>query len=186
MSIDVIEIFKDHQKVVQKLENYLPDIQQVAEKMITAIRQNGTIFWMGNGGSAADAQHMAAELVGRFQKERKALSSYALTTDSSILTSVGNDYGFNTIFSRQIEGLCKPQDVIMALSTSGNSENVIQGVMAANKIGAYTVALTGESGGKLKSMASFCLTVPSNITARIQEGHSLIGHILCEIIDAAF
>jgi len=186
MNVNIIEIVREHQKVIQDLENYLPIINTIAEKMIGAIRQQGTIFWMGNGGSAADAQHMAAELVGRFLKERKALSSIALTTDTSILTSVGNDYGFDTIFSRQIEGLCKPQDVIIGLSTSGNSENVIRAIELGNKIGAYTIAMTGESGGKLKSMASCCLTVPSKVTARVQEGHTLIGHILCEIIDNAF
>lgn len=178
-------IYQEHQNVMRNFEQYLPIVEEIGQKMLQAINNKGKIFWMGNGGSAADAQHMAAELIGRFKNERRALPSIALTTDTSILTSVGNDYGYSAIFSRQLEGLCQPQDVIIGLSTSGNSENVILGIELGKKIGAYTVALTGETGGKLKSIADVCLTVPSTTTARIQEAHALIGHMLCEVIDNA-
>lgn len=179
-------ILNNHQSVIQNIVPLIPTLSNIAEKIIHAIQKNGTVFWMGNGGSAADTQHMAAELIGRFKRERRAIASIALTTDTSILTSVGNDYGFNYIFSRQLEGLCKPNDVVIGLSTSGNSQNIIEGVQVAKKIGAYTLSFTGDTGGKLKAMTDDCICVPSDITARIQEAHSLMGHILCEIIDNAF
>ena len=181
--INISAVFQEHQQVITQLEKFIPDIEIIAEKMINALNNSGTIFWIGNGGSAADAQHMAAELIGRYKKERKSLASIALTTDSSILTSISNDYHFDKIFSRQIEGLCKSQDIIIGLSTSGNSENIIQAIKAAKKIGAYTIILTGHEGGKLKSLGDISLIMPSQTTARIQEAHSLICHILCEMID---
>ena len=151
--------------------------------MTTAVRNNGTIFWMGNGGSAADAQHMAAELIGRFKRERRALPSIALTTDTSILTSLANDYDYSIIFARQLAALCKPGDVVVGLSASGNSENVIKGLETAKAKQAVTVALTGGQGGKMIHYADYSLIVPSNETARIQEAHILIGHILCDGIE---
>lgn len=157
----------------------------ICERMTDSLRQNGKILWMGNGGSAADCQHLAAELVGRFAKERRALPSIALTTDTSILTAVANDYSFATVFARQIQALCQPQDIVVGISTSGNSDNVIAGIQAAREIGAYTIGMTGESGGKLRDLVDICLRVPSSNTPRIQEAHIFIGHTLCEWIEAA-
>jgi D-sedoheptulose 7-phosphate isomerase len=138
---------------------------------------------MGNGGSAADSQHLAAEFVGRFQKERRGLAAVALTTDTSILTAVGNDYGFETIFSRQVEALAKAGDVVVGLSTSGNSPNVIKALQAAKTAGAVAVGMTGRSGGKMASLCDLCIKVPADVTARVQEVHALIGHIACQLVD---
>jgi D-sedoheptulose 7-phosphate isomerase len=140
---------------------------------------------MGNGGSAADAQHLAAELVVRFTRERRAFASIALTTDTSILTAAANDYSFTMIFSRQLEALCGPGDSVVAISTSGNSPNVIAGLRKAREIGAYTVAFTGNGGGDMKNLAHAVLDINSTTTARIQEAHILIGHILCDWLEAA-
>ncbi len=141
---------------------------------------------MGNGGSAADCQHIAAELVGRFKSEREGLPAIALTTDTSILTAIGNDYSFNEIFARQIEALANKGDLVIGISTSGNSENVIRGILKAKKIGCYTVGLLGKDGGKLKNLVDLAIIIPSNNTPRIQECHILIGHIACEIVDKEF
>ena len=138
---------------------------------------------MGNGGSAADAQHIAAELVGRFKKERKAIPALALTVDTSSLTALGNDYGFDTIFERQVEALANKHDAVIGISTSGNSENIIRAVNKANSIGAFTIGLLGNDGGKLKDAVNLPIIIPSNDTARIQEVHITIGHIICEIIE---
>lgn len=182
--LDISAIFKEHQKVIDLLESMIPQIQEVGERIVKSLTNQGTVFWMGNGGSASEAQHMAAELIGRFKKERRALASIALTTDTSILTSVSNDYGFNVIFSRQLEGLCKPQDIVIGLSTSGNSENILRGIQTAKDIGAYTIGLTGHHGGKLKDIADSCFAVRSENTPRIQEAHQLICHTLCEYVDS--
>lgn len=138
---------------------------------------------MGNGGSAADSQHLAAELVGRYKRERRGLASLALTTDTSALTAVGNDYGYDRVFARQIEALCTAKDAVVGISTSGNSANVLEGVRKANELGAFTLGLAGGSGGKLAELADKCLTVPSRSTARVQEAHILIGHILCDWLE---
>ncbi len=138
---------------------------------------------MGNGGRAADAQHIAAELMGRFKKERKALPAIALTVDTSALTAIGNDYGFDTVFSRQIEGLARKGDVVLGFSTSGNSENVIRAFKIANELGAVTIGLLGNEGGRAKDNVRLSIIVPSDDTARIQEVHITIGHIICEILD---
>ena len=158
-------------------------IYQVGSIMATAIKDGNKILIFGNGGSAADAQHIAAEIVGRYKKERKGLPAIALTTDTSILTAVGNDYGFDTIFERQIEALCTPGDVAIGISTSGNSENVLRGIKMAHDLGATTVAFTGRNGGKLAEVAHYAFVVPSYDTPRIQECHITLGHVLCEIID---
>lgn len=153
--------------------------------MQETLARGGKILWMGNGGSAADSQHLAAEFVGRYVKERRGLPSIALTTDTSILTSVGNDYGYDYVFARQIEALCTDKDLVVGISTSGNSSNVLRAMEAAKAIGATTVGWTGEGGGKLASICDMMLAIPSKVTARIQEAHILIGHILCELIDDA-
>ena len=174
-----------HADTIAQLDAMIPDIARLAELAQAALVGGGKILFMGNGGSAADSQHLAAELVGRFQKERRGLASIALTTDTSILTSVGNDYGFEQIFSRQVEALCRPGDVLVGISTSGNSANVVRAIEAGKQLGAVTVAMTGEGGGKLASLCDLTLAVPSRVTARVQEAHILIGHILCELIDDA-
>ena len=158
-------------------------IAQFAEKCAAALRSGGKIVLFGNGGSAADAQHLAAELVVRLQTERPGLAALALTTNTSVLTAAGNDYGFERIFSRQIESLVTRQDVLVALSTSGNSPNVVQGVAAGRQRGAFLVALTGNSGGALAGKVDLLLNVPSSEAQRIQEAHITIGHIACSLIE---
>jgi D-sedoheptulose 7-phosphate isomerase len=184
--INIQAILDEHQVVIASLQQEIPKLEEVIQVIISSLKKGGTVFWMGNGGSAADAQHMAAEMVGRFRKERKALASIALTTDTSILTSVSNDYHFDVIFSRQLEALCKPHDVVIALSTSGNSGNVVKGVETAKAIGAYTIAFTGAKGGKLKTLVDVCFALASDNTPRIQEATALLCHILCEKVDLAF
>ncbi len=167
-------------------EKLLPMVQVAIELMFSSISKGGKIMACGNGGSAADAQHFAAELVGRFERERKELGAIALTTDSSILTAIGNDYGYDEVFSKQVRALGKPEDVLLAISTSGNSKNVILAIEAAQKIGMGIIALTGRGGGKISqllSQQSVLLCVPSERTARIQETHLLLLHCLCDGID---
>ena len=165
------------------LEMYKDRIVEVGLIMAQALLDGNKILFFGNGGSAADSQHLAAEIVGRYKKERKGLPSIALTTDTSILTAVGNDYGFDVIFERQIEALCMPGDVAVGISTSGNSPNVIKGLMKAQDLGATTIAFSGKQGGKVVDIAHYSFVVPSYDTARIQECHITLGHTLCEIID---
>jgi len=173
-----------HMAMFNALEALFPLISEVGIAMQNCINNGGKILLMGNGGSAADSQHIAAEIVGRFKKERKGLPAIALTTDTSILTSVGNDYGYDYIFARQIEALCTPQDLVIGITTSGNSANVVSAIEAANAIGATTVGLTGGSGGKLLKLCDFNLIMPSSVTARIQEAHIFVGHSLCEILES--
>ena len=160
-------------------------ISDVARMIIESMQSGGKLIVFGNGGSAADAQHLAAELVGRYRHDRKALPAIALTTDSSALTSISNDYGFETVFSRQVEAIGKTGDVVLAISTSGNSPNIIQAVSLAKQLGIPTIGLTGRTGGKLRGSVDVCLTVPSDSTPRIQEAHSLIIHILSGLVEEA-
>ncbi|MEO5377833.1 MAG: D-sedoheptulose 7-phosphate isomerase [Magnetococcus sp. DMHC-6] len=183
--IDISATIRQHLAMVTSLDAQTPLIAQIAERMVQCIHKKGKILWMGNGGSAADCQHLAAELVGRFTRERKALPSIALTTDSSILTAIGNDYGYERIFQRQVAALCRPEDVVVGISTSGNSPNILHALNSAKQLGAWTVGFTGGEGGQLKLVADCCLIIPSPITARIQEGHILVGHILCDWIESA-
>ncbi|MCX7627555.1 MAG: D-sedoheptulose 7-phosphate isomerase [Methylophilaceae bacterium] len=178
-------ILKAHAELISRLDILIPDIQALAEMANTCLARGGKILLMGNGGSAADCQHIAAELVGRFQKERRGLAAIALTTDTSLLTSVSNDYGYEHVFARQVEALCNPGDLLIGISTSGNSPNVIRAMEAAKRKHVVTVAMTGEGGGKLAAFCDLTLAVPSRVTARVQEAHILIGHILCELIDDA-
>jgi len=178
-------LIKTHQETIEKLHELIPQIEKIAAHLIQAAKTHHTIFWMGNGGSAADSQHMAAELISRFQKERRPIASIALTTDTSILTAISNDYDFDLVFSRQLEGLCKSSDVVIGISTSGNSQNVLKGIETAKSKGAITIALTGNNGGKLKPLADECLVIPAHVTARIQEAHTLVAHILCEMVEEA-
>jgi len=158
-------------------------IAQFAERSAAALRSGGKIVFFGNGGSAADAMHLAAELVVRLRTERQGLAALALTTNPSVLTAAGNDYGFERIFSRQIESLVNPQDVLVALSTSGNSPNILRGIETGRARGAYLVAFTGETGGKAGGKVDLLLNVPSHDPQRIQECHITIGHIACSLIE---
>lgn len=182
---NITSIITEHRKAIDMVVTLEPQIRQLAQTMVECLKNGRKILWMGNGGSAADAQHLAAELVGRFTRERPAMASIALTTDTSILTAVGNDYGYDTIFSRQVEGLCKPDDLVIGISTSGNSVNVLNGIEAAKRIGAHTAGMCGGNGGKLVEICDRCITVSAPSTARVQEAHILIGHILCELVEAA-
>jgi D-sedoheptulose 7-phosphate isomerase len=154
-----------------------------AEKIALALTSDRKLLLCGNGGSAADAQHIAAEFINRYELERPPLPAIALTTDTSILTSVGNDYSFNEIFSKQVKALGVEGDVLLAISTSGNSTNVIEAVKAARGLGIFTVGLTGGEGGQLTRLVDLSLVVKSSVTARIQETHILVGHIICELVD---
>ena len=159
------------------------DIQAVANAIVAALRDGGKIVFFGNGGSAADAQHLAAEFVGRFSMDRPPLRAIALTTNTSVLTAVGNDFGFEDIFSRQVAAHVDTRDVVIGISTSGRSKNVIGGVQEAHKLGAKTVALTGSSGEELARRCDYRIKVPSSNTQRIQECHILIGHVLCALVE---
>jgi D-sedoheptulose 7-phosphate isomerase len=174
---------KQHLDLFNSMEKSLPVAETLATQCFDALETGGKIVFFGNGGSAADSQHLAAEFVVRFKKERRALASMALTTDTSILTAHANDYHFDTVFARQVEALVKPQDVVIGLTTSGTSANINLALEAANEIGAYTVAFTGRDGGKVKDIAKLPIIIENNITARIQEAHMFIGHWLCEAID---
>lgn len=176
--------FIEHLQTVELVQEKLAaSIKMVGQHLAKAIAGGGSIFWCGNGGSASDSQHLAAELVGRFKKNRRPLRSISLTTDTSVLTCVANDFSYNDIFSRQVEALGRKGDVLVGISTSGNSENVLRAFSAAREIGLLTVALLGKEGGAAREMVDYALTIPSDTTARIQESHILIGHILCEMIE---
>lgn len=166
-------------------ETLAPQIAHAAQTLISSLRSGGTVALCGNGGSAADAQHLAGELVGRFQINRPAYASIALTTDTSILTAIGNDFGFDQVYSRQVEALLGAGDVLIAISTSGNAENCVKAVQAARERGAVTIGMTGENGGRLAELCDLCLRVPHSVTARIQEAHICIGHILCGLVEEA-
>lgn len=160
-----------------------PAIEKAARILIKALGRGRKVLAFGNGGSAADAQHLTAELSGRFEKERRGLPAVALTTNPSAVTAIANDYSYDDIFARQLQGLVQKGDVVVAISTSGNSANVIAGVKEAKKAGAVVIAWTGKGGGSLKALADVCLDVPSQRTARIQEGHLAILHTLCALIE---
>lgn len=180
------EINKDFDTISNnflKLKALTPDIEKACKVCIEALKNGGKVMFCGNGGSAADSQHLAAELVGRYKINRPALNSVALTTDTSILTAVGNDFGYDTIFERQVEGLGKKGDVLIGLSTSGNSKNVLLAMAKAKSLGITTIAMTGEKGGKMKESADIALNVPSDTTNHIQEMHIAVGHIICGFIE---
>ncbi|MDP3786666.1 MAG: D-sedoheptulose 7-phosphate isomerase [Candidatus Omnitrophota bacterium] len=160
-------------------------IEKAAKAMISALKAGGKIVIFGNGGSAADSQHIAAELVGRFLKERKGLPAIALTTNTSILTAIANDYSYNQVFSRQVDALAEKNDVAIGISTSGKAANVIEAIEFANKKGLVTIALTGGDGGGLAKVAKISIIVPSRSTPRIQESHVTIGHIICQLVEDA-
>jgi D-sedoheptulose 7-phosphate isomerase len=177
---------QEHLKVVEQLQAQQPILEAIAHEMTDAILGGKKILWCGNGGSAADSQHLAAEFVGRFRRERKGLPSISMTTDTSILTSVANDYGYDNVFRRQVEAHCEEGDVVVGISTSGNSKNVVAALEEAKKQGAFTVAFTGEGGGKMAGIADATICVPTRDTARVQEGHILCGHMLCDWVEIAY
>lgn len=170
-------------EVKLRAQELLPQLYSLSDRTATAIKSGRCVFFCGNGGSAADAQHLAAEFVGRFQRERRPLPAMALTTNSSLLTAIANDYGYEQVFSRQIQAFAKPDDILLGISASGNSPNVVRALQAARILGVYTVGLTGRSGGKLKEHADLLLNVPSDQTPRIQETHILLGHIYCDLVE---
>lgn len=183
----VIEELYEHQKLIQKvIENLSNDIETACRTMVAVLKDGKKVLIAGNGGSAADAQHIAAELSGRFVKERKALPGIALTVDTSALTAIANDYGYNHVFSRQVEALAQPGDLFIGISTSGNSQGILNAFEAATKIGCKTLGLSGRDGGKMNGICDLNIIVPSDVTARIQEMHILIGHILCKAVDDAY
>ena len=165
------------------LEGEAASISAIIECLVTALKSGGKILLCGNGGSAADAQHVAAEFVGRFAKERAAWPAIALTANSSTVTAIGNDYGFEYIFSRQVEALAKKGDVVVGISTSGNSGNVLKALAEGKKRGCTTIGMTGKNGGKLRTLADISISVPSDETPRIQETHILAWHIICELVE---
>jgi D-sedoheptulose 7-phosphate isomerase len=164
----------------------LEQIAEAATAIVNCLRVGGKLIVFGNGGSASDAQHMVAELVGRYAVKRQALAAIALTTNASSLTAIANDFGFEEIFARQLEALAKPQDVVLAISTSGNSPNVLRALETAKILGLKRIGLTGNDGGKLRDFVDICVIVPSTSTPRIQEAHSLVIHILCGIVENSF
>ncbi len=159
-------------------------IEEAAMAIQNSLRCGGKILFCGNGGSASDSLHLTAEIVGRFQKERKAMAAVSLNADVAALTAISNDYGYDEVFSRAVEGLMKPEDVLVGISTSGNSENVYQAVLKAKEVGGCTIALLGKNGGKIRNAADISIVVPDDCTARIQETHIMIGHILCELAES--
>lgn len=173
----------EHQALFSKLDQLGDDIQRAADKLIISLRSGRKIMFCGNGGSAADSQHLAAELTGRFIKDRKPLAAMALSTDTSALTCIGNDYSFADVFDRQVRGLGQAGDCLVGISTSGNSENVIRAVNSARELGIHTIGLLGRDGGKLRELCDISIVVPSQTTARIQEAHIFIGHTLCGMIE---
>lgn len=176
--------FLGHQEVISKTHEAVKEqIFAVTLTIVSSLKKGGTLYWCGNGGSAADSQHLAAELIGRFSKNRRALRSIALTTDSSVLTCVANDFDFDQIFSRQLEGLACESDVLVGLSTSGNSSNILKVFQKAKSMGVTTIGLLGGSGGTALNVVDHALVIPSRCTSHIQEAHILIGHILCELIE---
>jgi D-sedoheptulose 7-phosphate isomerase len=187
MSIQAItDIIKASIDVKQQLlanESLVQEIQTVTDVITKAFQNGNAVYFAGNGGSAADAQHLAAEFSGRFYKDRKALPSDALHCNSSYLTAVANDYSFDVIYARLLEGLAKPGDVLVGISTSGNSGNIVKAFEMAKTIGVTTIGFTGQNGGKLKDLGDYLINVPSNTTPRIQESHILVGHIICELVE---
>ena len=179
----VRKTLEEHISVARATESLEPMIAEAGQICADALRSGKRIYLCGNGGSAADAQHIAAELIGRFVGERRSLPAIALTTDTSALTAIGNDYGYEQVFSRQVEGLAEEGDVLIAISTSGNSSNILKAVEVAREHGSRVIGMSGKSGGDLHTAVDLSLVVPSDVTARIQEMHIVIGHLLCALIE---
>jgi len=184
MQKEIIRLLEESISVKKALvKDNVREIEDMVKLIINTYQKGGKVVLCGNGGSAADAQHIAAELVGRFKLERKPFPAIALTTNTSSLTALANDYGYKTVFWRQVEALVNEKDVVIGISTSGSSQNVVEAMRAAKKKGAATIGLTGSNGGKLAGVADLVVMVPSNNTPRIQEAHITIGHIVCELVE---
>ncbi|MBU2699018.1 D-sedoheptulose 7-phosphate isomerase [Sporomusaceae bacterium BoRhaA] len=179
----ILSVLEQHLDTISQLKGLTQEIATIAKTCSQALKAGKRIYLMGNGGSAADSQHIAAEFVGRFQIERQPLPALAFTTDTSLLTAVGNDYGFDEVFARQVRAFVQPGDVVIGISTSGNSGNILKAMACAQEQGGVTIAFTGQGGGKLANCCDYCLAVPSPVTARVQEAHILIGHIICQYVD---
>ncbi len=175
-SIEITKLISDNSFITNELEVCI-------KKIIFALKNKKKVLFSGNGGSAADCQHMAGEFISKFMKDRKSIAAIALTTDTSIITSISNDYGYEYIFSRQLEGIAEKGDIAFAYSTSGNSQNVINGLKKASEMGLTNIGLTGLDGGEMKKYCKNIIKVPSNVVPRIQEVHLLIGHIICEVVE---
>lgn len=183
----VLEELNHHKLTIDRvISDLVPQIEQGCKMITETILAGAKVLLAGNGGSAADAQHIAAELTGRFVKERKALPAIALTVDTSALTAISNDYGYENVFKRQIEAFAKPSDLFIAISTSGNSTNILNALEAAKAVGCKTLGLSGRDGGQMNEWCDLNIVVPENNTARIQEMHILIGHILCKAVDSLY
>lgn len=178
-SIEVKQQLLQDRELMQEVEN-------IVEVIVRAFKQGHRIYFCGNGGSAADAQHLAAEFSGRFYKNRIALPAEALHTNTSYLTAVANDYGYDQVYSRLVEGITEKGDVLVGLSTSGNSPNIVEAFKVAREKGVITIAFTGESGGAMRSMSEYLVNVPSKNTPRIQESHIMVGHIICELVEEMY
>ena len=182
--MDYLSLIEEHAQAIADMKTEcLTDISRFAGACREAIAGGHTVYLMGNGGSACDCQHFAAELVGRFQKERRAMASVALTTDTSILTALANDYGYEAVFVRQVEALVQAGDVVVGITTSGNSPNILKALAKARELGAVTVGLTGRTGGKMNELCDICIRVPADVTARVQEAHLLVEHMVCQRLE---
>ncbi len=188
MNVDLVKkIINDHVSIFNAFnDDFIKSIYNYAEIIHTSFDRGGKLYIFGNGGSASDAQHIAAEFSGRFLKERKALPAISLNTDTSAITAIANDYGYENIFSRQLDGLLNLNDIVLALSTSGNSLNIINALELSNTKNIVSLSLTGKNGGKVKLLSSFNINIESDSTARIQEAHIFIGHLICKIIDEKY
>jgi D-sedoheptulose 7-phosphate isomerase len=183
MKKEIEILFNQSSKIISDSIINLNEIEQSVNLILECLNNDHKVILFGNGGSAADAQHIAAELIGRFQKERESLPAISLTTDTSIITSLANDYSFDVVFSRQCESLVSKGDVVLGISTSGNSKNVENGIISSKKKGAITISLLGGDGGTIKKISDISIIVPSKNTARIQEVHRVIYHIICELVE---
>ena len=182
---DIVNAFEITEQNFRRLRELTPQIVEACELAVTRVRAGGKVIFCGNGGSAADAQHLAAELMGRFMIDRAPLAAMALNVNTSTITAIGNDYSYDEIFERQLRGIGREGDVLIGLSTSGNSRNVICAIEAARDMGIATIGLTGETGGAMSNLCDLCIRVPSTSTPRVQEMHIAVGHSICEWIEAA-
>jgi D-sedoheptulose 7-phosphate isomerase len=180
----IVAIWNEHVETAKALPNLAADVSNAVDKVCASLSAGGHLYIAGNGGSAADAQHIAAELTGRFLRDRKPLRALALHGNSSALTAIGNDYGYDRVFARELLAHARPGDVLLAISTSGNSANILRAIEAARQCNVVVIGMTGKSGGKMRSACDLCLCIPSESTARIQEMHITIGHTICELVEA--
>ena len=183
MKSEIEQLINNSAEIIKKTSSLSGEIQKVINEIIRCLKNGNKVIIFGNGGSAADAQHIAAEFIGRFELERKSLAAIALTTDTSVITSLSNDYDYDVVFSRQCESLVSKGDVVIGISTSGNSKNVYEGIKTSKNKGASIITLLGNKGGKIKELSDISIIVDSSITSQIQEAHRVIYHIICKIVE---